>query len=56
MIVGTAKERDIAIDILCKSFYNILIPNSINFGVNEKGNRYKKLKALMTYQVDLTLL
>lgn len=56
MIIGTAKERDIAIDILCKSFYNILIPNSINFVVNEKGNRYKKLKALMTYQFDLSLL
>lgn len=56
MTVGTAKERDIAIDILCKSFYNILIPNSINFVVNEKGNRYKKLKALMSYQVDLALL
>lgn len=56
MIIGTNQERDIAIDILCKSFYNILIPNSINFVVNENGNRYKKLKALMSYQVDLSLL
>ncbi|MCD1119163.1 GNAT family N-acetyltransferase [Chryseobacterium turcicum] len=56
MIIGTHQERDIAIDILCKSFYNVLIPNSINFVVNENGNRYKKLKALMSYQVDLSLL
>lgn len=56
MIIGTHQEREYAIDILCKSFYNVLIPNSINFVVNENGNRYKKLKALMSYQVDLSLL
>ncbi len=53
---ATSKDRKKTVDILCEAFINVLIPNSINFVVNNSGNRYKRLKALMEFQFDLSLL
>ncbi len=53
---ATYKDRDKAINILCRSFINILIPNSINFVVKKDGNREKRLMALMSYQFDIAMM
>lgn len=50
------RDRKIVVDILCQAFVDVLIPNSINFVVNKSGNRYKRLKALMEFQFDLSML
>lgn len=55
MIKVSYKERDAAVDILYKSFIDILIPNSINFVIKKGEDRKKRLKALMRYQVDIAL-
>lgn len=53
---ATYQDREKAVDILCKAFIDILIPNSINFVINKSGNRYSRLKALMEFQFDLSML
>ncbi|MDH6252674.1 GNAT superfamily N-acetyltransferase [Chryseobacterium sp. H1D6B] len=53
---ATFSDREKAVDILCQAFINVLIPNSINFVVKKSGNRYKRLKALMEFQFDLSML
>lgn len=53
---ATYRDREKAVDILCQAFTDILIPNSINFVINTSGNRYKRLKALMEFQFDLSML
>jgi hypothetical protein len=52
---ATSKDRETTIEILCQAFINELIPNSINFVINKKGNRERRLKALMYYQFDMAL-
>lgn len=53
---ATYKDRENVVDILCQAFINVLIPNSINFIIKKSGNRYKKLKALMEFQFDTSML
>lgn len=53
---ATSQDREIAVDILCRAFINIMVPNSINYVIKNSGNRYKRLKILMEYQFDLSLL
>lgn len=53
---ATYKDRQKVVDILCQAFIDVLIPNSINFVVKNSGNRYSRLKALMEFQFDLSLL
>ncbi|WP_326981335.1 GNAT family N-acetyltransferase [Chryseobacterium sp. MYb264] len=50
------QDRAKVVDILCKAFIDVLIPNSINFVVKKSGNREKRLKALMEYQFDISML
>lgn len=53
---ATHRDREKAVDILCRAFIDVLIPNSINFVVKKSGDRYKRLKALMEFQFDVSLL
>lgn len=53
---ATSEDREKTVDILYKTFINVLIPNSINFVVSNSGNRHKRLKALMEFQFDLSVL
>lgn len=53
---ATYQDREKVVDILCQTFIDVLIPNSINFVVNKSGNRYKKLKSLMEFQFDKSML
>ncbi|MBT2621088.1 GNAT family N-acetyltransferase [Chryseobacterium sp. ISL-6] len=53
---ATNQDKEKAVDILCQAFIDVLIPNSINFVINKCGNRYKRLKALMEFQFDLSIL
>jgi hypothetical protein len=53
---ATYQDREKAVDILCQAFIDVLIPNSINFVVKNSGNRYKRLKSLMEFQFDMSLL
>ena len=53
---ATYQDREKAVDILCQAFIDVLIPNSINFVVNKSRNRHKRLKALMEFQFDLSML
>ncbi|SFN21373.1 Acetyltransferase (GNAT) domain-containing protein [Chryseobacterium oleae] len=53
---ATHKDREKAVDILCQAFIDVLIPNSINFVMKKSGDRYKRLKALMEFQFDVSLL
>lgn len=53
---ATYHDRRHAVNILCQSFIDVLIPNSINFIVKNSGNRSKRLKALMEFQFDLSML
>lgn len=55
MYQASFKDREIAVGILYQAFIEVLIPNSINFVVNKKGNRENRLKALMYYQFDMAL-
>ncbi len=50
------EDRAKVVDILCKAFIDVLIPNSINFVVKKSGNRYERLKSLMEYQFDMSML
>ncbi|UKB84126.1 GNAT family N-acetyltransferase [Chryseobacterium sp. MEBOG06] len=53
---ATYLDRKHIVDILCQSFIDVLIPNSINFVVKKSGNRSKRLKALMEFQFDLSMM
>lgn len=53
---ATHKDREKVVNILCQAFINVLIPNSINFVIKNSGNRYKRLKALMEFQFDVSIL
>lgn len=53
---ATYKDREKVVNILCQAFINVLIPNSINFVIKNSGNRYKRLRALMEFQFDLSML
>lgn len=53
---ATHQDRALAVDILHRAFIDVLIPNSINFVIKSSGNRSKRLKALMEYQFDLSIL
>jgi ribosomal protein S18 acetylase RimI-like enzyme len=55
MYQASFKDREIAVGILYKAFIEVHISNSINFVVNKKGDREKRLKALMYYQFDIAL-
>ncbi|MFP3593529.1 GNAT family N-acetyltransferase [Chryseobacterium sp. SIMBA_038] len=50
------RDREIVVDILCQAFVDVLIPNSINYVVKNSGNRQKRIKALMEYQFDMSIL
>lgn len=54
--IATNKDRDKVVEILYESFINITIPNSINFVINKSGSRRKRLKALMEFQFDMSML
>ncbi|WP_333663766.1 GNAT family N-acetyltransferase [Chishuiella changwenlii] len=56
MKIATIKDRDKIVDILFKSFVDVRIPNSINFIVGLNNDRDKRLRALMEYQFDRTIL
>jgi len=49
-------DRAQVVEILCKAFIDVLIPNSINFVIKKSGNREKRLKALMEFQFDMAML
>ena len=53
---ATYADRQKVVDILCQAFIDVLIPNSINFVVKKSGNRYKRLKSLMEFQFDKSML
>ncbi|ALR31781.1 hypothetical protein ATE47_15215 [Chryseobacterium sp. IHB B 17019] len=53
---ATYHDRKRVVDILCQAFIDVLIPNSINFVVKDSGNRYKRLKSLMEFQFDKSML
>lgn len=55
MIQVTKKEKSIVLEILHSAFYNVLIPNSINFTVKKDKKRYERLMALMEYQYKMTM-
>jgi len=53
---ATYQDREKVVDILCRAFIDVLIPNSINFVVKNSGNRYTRLKSLMEFQFDKSML
>lgn len=53
---ATHRDREKTVELLCRAFIDVLIPNSINFVVKKSGDRYKRLKALMEFQFDVSLL
>ena len=56
MIKAEIKDRELAIEILTQSFIDVMIPNSINFVVKNDANRSKRLRFLMAYQFDITMM
>ncbi|MDC8100393.1 GNAT family N-acetyltransferase [Chryseobacterium rhizosphaerae] len=53
---ATSQDREKVVAILCEAFIDVHIPNSINFVVKNSGNRYKRLKGLMEFQFDVSML
>lgn len=53
---ATSEDREKVVAILCEAFIDIRIPNSINFVIKNSGNRYKRLRALMEFQFDVSML
>ena len=53
---ATDQDREKVVDILCQAFIDVLIPNSINFVIKNSGNRYRRLKSLMEFQFDKSML
>lgn len=51
MIKATKQEKDLALEILHSAFFNILIPNSINFTIK----KHERLMALMDYQFKMSM-
>ncbi|TCI92249.1 GNAT family N-acetyltransferase [Tenacibaculum sp. M341] len=56
MYKATKDDKAIVAKILCSAFEPILIPNSINFVVKQDHKRSKRMKVLMEYLFDTTLL
>lgn len=55
MIKATKQEKDIALEILHSAFFNVLIPNSINFTIKNDYKRHERLMALMDYQFKMSM-
>lgn len=55
MIKATKQEKDLALEILHSAFFNILIPNSINFTIKKDHKRHERLMALMDYQFKMSM-
>ena len=55
MIKATKQEKDIALEILHSAFFNVLIPNSINFTIKNDHKRHERLMALMDYQFKMSM-
>lgn len=53
---ATIKEREIVVNILCSAFDPIKIPNSINYVVKQDKNRSMRLRVLMEYLFDNSLM
>ncbi len=56
MIKATKKDKELIVDILTSAFEPITIPNSINFVVKQDSKRNERLKVLMEYLCDNSLL
>ncbi|WP_128331792.1 N-acetyltransferase [Apibacter sp. HY039] len=55
MIEVTQKEKNVVLEILHSAFYDVLIPNSINFTIKKDTKRYERLMALMDYQFKMAM-
>lgn len=55
MIKATKQEKDIVLEILHSAFFNVLIPNSINFTIKKDCKRHERLMALMDYQFKMSM-
>ncbi|HBH47211.1 MAG TPA: GNAT family N-acetyltransferase [Bacteroidales bacterium] len=56
MIKATKQDRDVAIDILVSAFKNYDIENSINFVVKPDKWRVKRMRVLIGYLFDTSML
>ena len=56
MIKGTKEHKELAVDILVSAFGDLKEDNSINFIVGYGADRIKKMRALMGYLFEMSML